>query len=135
VEKQISMKDKCVSLVLAVMPNPEEMKQVFDVAGYVLMGLAGMFSAWQRMQATIRTNTGSATPDNGNKATPSLSAMERLSKVEQDIEALRNRQDEMHQENAVQQESMLKQQSAMFDLLVQQRAVLDKILGKMGGIL
>jgi hypothetical protein len=60
--------------------------------------------------------------------------MERLSKVEWDLVALRERQDEMHRENAVQQSSILKQQSAMFDLLAQQRNTLDKILGKMIGL-
>jgi hypothetical protein len=115
------------------MLSPEQMKQVFDVAGYSLMGLAGVFSAWQRMQGATRTQSGDAA-EHVNKPRGTLSAMERLSKVERDLVALRNRQDEMHQENAMQQNSMLKQQSAMFDLLVQQRTTLDKILGKMIGL-
>lgn len=116
------------------MLSPEGMKQIFDVGGYSLMGLVGMFSAWQRMRAATRIRPGEqAGHRNRTKAT--LSAMERLNKVEQDLVALRSRQDEMHQENALQQSSMLKQQSAMFDLLVQQRTTLDKILGKMIGIL
>jgi hypothetical protein len=122
-------------LVLAVMFSPEQMKQVFDVAGYSLMGLVGMFSAWQRTRTATRTRSGVPPARHGNKINGSLSAMERLTKVERDLAALRNRQDEMHQENAMQQNSMLKQQSAMFDLLVQQRTTLDKILGKMIGIL
>ena len=59
--------------------------------------------------------------------------MERLEKVERELILLRNRQDERHKENQARQNAILQQQNAMFDLLVQQRSAVDKILTKMGG--
>jgi hypothetical protein len=117
------------------MLEPQSMKQAFDLAGYSLMGLVGVFGAWQRLRSATPSHGVALGLVDGGKSGRPLTALERLGKVEQDLVTLRNRQDEMHQENALQQTSMLQQQTAMFDLLVQQRTTLDKILAKMSGLL
>jgi hypothetical protein len=116
------------------MLDPQSMKQAFNLAGYSLMGLAGVFGAWQRLRSATPSGAVAVAMDGGKSGRP-LSALERLGRVEQDLVMLRNRQDELQQENAAQQSSMLQQQTAMFDLLVQQRTTLDKILAKMSGLL
>lgn len=114
------------------MLSPESMKQVFDLAGYTLTGLVGLFSAWQRARALIRSSKGQ-TAATVHKGKGKVSAMERLQKLEQDLIALRTRQNELQQENENRHGSMLKQQTAMFQLLVEQRTTLDKIFAKTGG--
>ena len=117
---------------MTAIPDPETFKQVIDCVGYSVMGVVGLFGAWQRMKAV--TGSGLLNPVQGKRGSTKPMPLERLEKVEQEMVALRNRQAEMHKEGAVQQNSILKQQAAMFDLLVQQRSALDKILAKMGGL-
>jgi hypothetical protein len=112
-------------------PDPRMFKEVIDCAGYALMGLVGLFGAWQRRAALDSGRMQSVQDKRGSKEDMSI---RRLEKVEQEIATLRLRQTEIHHETNIQQKSILKQQSAMFDLLTQQRGVLDRILAKMGGL-
>ena len=117
---------------MTLLPDPETFKQLVDCIGYSVMGVVGLFGAWQRMKAA--TASGAPRGVHDKRGFTKLMPMERLEKVEQDVIVVRNRQMEIHQETTVQQKSILKQQAAMFDLLVQQRSALDKILAKMGGL-
>lgn len=111
----------------AAIPDPQTLKQIIDYIGYSLMGLAGILSAWHRMRnAPFKP----VTKETGGKHMP----IERLEAVEREVDYLRTRQDQLQQESSSQQNAILKQQTAMFDLLVQQRSALDKILTKMGGL-
>jgi len=114
------------------MTDPQIFKQVIDCVGYTVMGLAGLFGAWQRMRAATASGPSASAPEpkKERKGLP----MDRLEKVERELVLLRNRQDERHQENQARQSAILQQQTAMFDLLVQQRSAVDKILTKMGGL-
>ena len=114
------------------MPDPQTFKQVIDSIGYSIMGVIGLFGAWQRMKAATACAPGP--PSNDRRGSKKDVAFERLTKVEEEVASLRTRQSEIQQETSGQQNSILKQQAAMFDLLVQQRSVLDKILAKMGGL-
>jgi small-conductance mechanosensitive channel len=114
------------------MPDPQSFKQLIDCIGYSVMGLVGLFGAWQRMRAVTASVSNRPSSDKGEFK--KIMPLERLERAEQDIQALRNRQAEIHQETIAQHNAILKQQAAMFDLLVQQRSALDKILAKMGGL-
>lgn len=61
-------------------------------------------------------------------------SMERLEAVEREVSYLRKRQDQLQREGAAQQNAILKQQTALFDVVLQQRSTLDKILNRMGGL-
>ncbi len=111
-------------------PDPRALKQIIDGVGYGVMGIVGVFSAWQRTRAVTTPGAGFRFPGRRSEAKMPL----RIDKLEQEILSLSARQNELQTENKSQHESMQKQQSAMFDLLVQQRGALDKILTKMGGL-
>ncbi len=113
-------------------PDPQAFKQVIDCIGYSLMGLVGVFGAWQRMKGV--SNTGPALDVPNRLKLPKLSPIQRLEHVEQELVSLKTRQEEMYSEMVEHQKSMLQQEAAVFNLLIQQRSAIDKILAKMGGL-
>jgi hypothetical protein len=114
------------------MPDAQTFKQVIDCVGYSFMGLVGLFGAWQRVR--VFSGHGASQSVQDKRGSTEAMPIERLERIEQDIAALRARQTEINDERILQQNASLKQQAAMFDLLVQQRSALDKILAKMGGL-
>ena len=94
------------------------------------MGLVGVFGAWQKMKGASPAEGGFETPPPPKAVSP----LQRLERAEHEIGLLKERQEEMYTETLDHQKSMLQQQAAVFNLLIQQRSAIDKILGKMGGL-
>lgn len=117
--------------MMTAIPDPQSLKQVIDCIGYSVMGLAGVFSAWQRMKGISNNGANAEIPPTPK---PKLTQGQRLERVEHEIVLLKNKQAEMYEETLDHQKSMLQQQAAVFNLLIQQRSAIDKILGKMGGM-
>lgn len=113
-------------------PDPQAFKQVIDCIGYSVMGLVGVFGAWQRMKGV--SNTGPVLDVPNLKKPPKMNPVQRLERVEQELVCLKARQEEMYSEMVEHQKSMLQQEAAVFNLLIQQRSAVDKILTKMGGL-
>lgn len=114
----------------AGLPDPQTLKQIIDYLGYTLTGLAGVITAWKRMRKSA-VQRGSPWRRRGAGNTV---RREQIKAIEEELSYLRKRQDHLQDESAVHQSELLKQQTAIFDLLLQQRGILDKILGKMGGL-
>ena len=111
--------------------DPQSLKQLIDCLGYSIMGLVGVLGAWQRMRS-INGSDASADADSGRKRGGQTPPTDRLNRMEQDLQALRRRHEEFQKLATDVQGSLLKQQTAIFDLLVQQRTVLDKMLSRLG---
>ena len=105
--------------------------EIADYTGYAFMGLVGLYGAWRKTRlAKTPVNVKPLEVSDPTVAPPE----DRVERIEIDVSSLRMRQDQMQQETNGRQSHILKQQTAMFDLLVQQRSILDKILTKMTGL-
>jgi hypothetical protein len=116
--------------MITEIPDPQSFKQLIDCVGYSVMGLLGVLGAWQRMKNASGREPNLETPD----APKQSSSLHRLERVEQAVVSLKTKQEEMYEETLEHQRSILQQQAAVFNLLIQQRNAIDKILGKMGGL-
>ncbi len=117
------------------MPAAPMFKQVIDCVGYSVMGLVGLFGAWQRMRvASVVGLNAQSEPGGVPRRVKQPPPLQRIEKVERDLQQLRKRQDEMQTISVSHHNEILRQQTAILDLLVLQRSLLDRIVIKAGGL-
>lgn len=114
------------------LPDPETLKQIIDYVGYTVSGLAAAITAWQRIR-------GAPLPKGGGrplrkKKSPCRINAEVIEQIDREFRDLRMRQNDFQKKLMAQGEQIVKQQSAIFDLLVHQRNTLDRITKRTGGL-